>query len=535
VLIGGGTDPVWKYITTNDGTIVTTTGQNTLDIAVATCVDLEDNLVVCDGIRTTGATSISNDATSEGVNIATEDGRAESFNTSSGMNVALRNAIATSTNSYGFNFAAGSAFPMSFVSTATSTDGSAGFNFASLGAKASSSASFSFNFASRGATSSSNKFSDGFNFAAAGGDAISNNNSDGFNFAAGTPDMSLPGGTATSYDRSAGFNFATFDSTATSTNFSNGFNFAAGSNDNFFLSGGMATSNNNSNGFNFAAAGATATSTDNSNGFNFAAEDATATSTHSNGFNFASLNSTVKNSAGSQNGSILFALGANGFSTSSTIDLSTDNNSFTVAVAGAQATDPEEGVNFYINNNAITSPDSNLRFIDLPEADPDYSDESLLVIDNATGSVRISDTTASGVTVSSKRFKNDIESLDNAQAGQLNKLRPVSFIYKKDETNRMQFGLIAEEVAEILPELVTYDKDGHIHGLKYDMLTPLLVKMVQLQQESINGLKRKHAKYAQKNRLQYAQLAACQNKNDMHSALIAECLSRLVAIEAKEQ
>jgi hypothetical protein len=39
VLIGGGSDPQWKYITSNDGTIVTDTGQNSLDLTVATLID----------------------------------------------------------------------------------------------------------------------------------------------------------------------------------------------------------------------------------------------------------------------------------------------------------------------------------------------------------------------------------------------------------------------------------------------------------------------------------------------------------------
>jgi hypothetical protein len=156
-----------------------------------------------------------------------------------------------------------------------------------------------------------------------------------------------------------------------------------------------------------------------------------------------------------------------------------------------------------------------LRFIDLPSGSGDALEiDGNKVVNGGT---------------SSKRFKDDIESLDNAQVGNLNKLRPVSFTYKKDKTNRMQFGLIAEEVAEILPELVTYDNEGQVHGLKYQMLTPLLVTYIQLQQAKITELEQDNA---EKSKAQDAHIAASQKKNSAQDALIAECLSRLTAIEA---
>jgi hypothetical protein len=44
-------------------------------------------------------------------------------------------------------------------------------------------------------------------------------------------------------------------------------------------------------------------------------------------------------------------------------------------------------------------------------------------------------------------------------------LKPVTFHYKSDKTNTPQFGLIAEEVAEVNPDLVVRDADGEIWGI----------------------------------------------------------------------
>src|SRR5262245_24029829 len=66
-----------------------------------------------------------------------------------------------------------------------------------------------------------------------------------------------------------------------------------------------------------------------------------------------------------------------------------------------------------------------------------------------------------GTVVSSARYKRDIEDMRERSA-EVYKLRPVTFIYKEDEEKRLQYGLIAEEVATVYPELVTTGEDGTI-------------------------------------------------------------------------
>jgi len=60
-------------------------------------------------------------------------------------------------------------------------------------------------------------------------------------------------------------------------------------------------------------------------------------------------------------------------------------------------------------------------------------------------------------------------------------LRPVSFRLKSDATGTRQFGLIAEEVAKVYPELVIRNEKGRIDGVRYDELAPMLLNEIQQQ------------------------------------------------------
>ena len=96
-----------------------------------------------------------------------------------------------------------------------------------------------------------------------------------------------------------------------------------------------------------------------------------------------------------------------------------------------------------------------------------------------------------GVNTSSMRFKEDIESL-NSTDDRILELRPVSFRYKQTEENKaqpVQYGLIAEEVAEIMPELVQLDEEGKPFTVKYQFLAPMLLDMVQRDHKEIEEQK----------------------------------------------
>jgi len=79
-----------------------------------------------------------------------------------------------------------------------------------------------------------------------------------------------------------------------------------------------------------------------------------------------------------------------------------------------------------------------------------------------------------GTISSSRRFKTDIKPIDNA-SGSILALKPVTFRYKSQKDAKPQFGLIAEEVAEVNPDLVVRDENGEIYTVRYDAVNAMLL------------------------------------------------------------
>ena len=81
-----------------------------------------------------------------------------------------------------------------------------------------------------------------------------------------------------------------------------------------------------------------------------------------------------------------------------------------------------------------------------------------------------------GVRASSARFKKDIKPMDQESEAIL-ALRPVSFRYRGelDPTDEPQFGLVAEEVEKIDPELITHDATGKPFTVRYEAVDAMLL------------------------------------------------------------
>jgi hypothetical protein len=79
-----------------------------------------------------------------------------------------------------------------------------------------------------------------------------------------------------------------------------------------------------------------------------------------------------------------------------------------------------------------------------------------------------------GTVASASRFKKEIKPTDKASEGILD-LKPVTFLYKSDSKGTPQFGLIAEEVAEVNPDLVVRDRDGEIYSVRYEAVNAMLL------------------------------------------------------------
>jgi hypothetical protein len=94
-----------------------------------------------------------------------------------------------------------------------------------------------------------------------------------------------------------------------------------------------------------------------------------------------------------------------------------------------------------------------------------------------------------GVMGSSRRYKEEIQDMGGATAD-LMKLRPVTFRYKEpfeDGSKPIQYGLIAEEVEEVYPDLVARSADGQVETVKYQALDSMLLNEVQRQQRTIDA------------------------------------------------
>ena len=81
-----------------------------------------------------------------------------------------------------------------------------------------------------------------------------------------------------------------------------------------------------------------------------------------------------------------------------------------------------------------------------------------------------------GTTTSSRRFKDGIKPMKQASEA-LFALKPVTFHYKKeiDPARTSQFGLVAEEVEKVNPDLVVCDKEGRAYSVRYDQVNAMLL------------------------------------------------------------
>jgi trimeric autotransporter adhesin len=90
-----------------------------------------------------------------------------------------------------------------------------------------------------------------------------------------------------------------------------------------------------------------------------------------------------------------------------------------------------------------------------------------------------------GVTVSSQRFKKDIQDMGASNEAIL-ALHPVTFRYKTEsEEHSEHFGLIAEQVAKVSPDLVVHDKDGQVLTVRYDAVNAMLLNEFQKQHAQV--------------------------------------------------
>jgi hypothetical protein len=133
-----------------------------------------------------------------------------------------------------------------------------------------------------------------------------------------------------------------------------------------------------------------------------------------------------------------------------------------------------------------------------------------------------------GILTSSARYKTDIQSM-RARSTDIYKLRPVTFRYKTDQEHRRQYGLIAEEVAKVYPELVVKAADGKVESVQYHELISMLLNEVQRQQQKLDV-------QAQQLTTQGQQLAELQAQNArLEAAVVQQHAAFAARLEHLEQ
>jgi len=94
------------------------------------------------------------------------------------------------------------------------------------------------------------------------------------------------------------------------------------------------------------------------------------------------------------------------------------------------------------------------------------------------------------IETSSVRYKKSIKTLPS-QLATINALRPVTFKWKdKKKGEDLQYGLIAEELQQIMPEAVSLNSDGNAEAISYTKLVPILIKAVQELQAKVEKLEK---------------------------------------------
>src|SRR5262249_22608989 len=210
---------------------------------------------------------------------------------------------------------------------------------------------------------------------------------------------------------------------------------------------------NNGGGTQNTATGASALATNTTGNFNTAMGHAALLTNDAGGFNTAvGADALRSNTSGGANtalgyGALTNSTGSNSIAlgTNAGSNVTTASNVICIGTTGQNVND-----SFYVGNVFETSIDTD----NLP--------------------VRIDFTGRLGTQTSSRRFKDHITPMDKASEAIL-ALNPVTFHYRDDTRGRPEFGLIAEEVAQVDPNLVALDKEGKPYTVRYDQVNAMLL------------------------------------------------------------
>jgi len=144
--------------------------------------------------------------------------------------------------------------------------------------------------------------------------------------------------------------------------------------------------------------------------------------------------------------------------------------------------------NIYIDNAGVAAESSTIHIGRVGTHTATYvAGISGTAVDSGTATSVLVDASGKlGTLSSSARFKEGIESMGE-ESTVLMSLRPVAFYYKHeyDKSHSRQYGLVAEEVAKVAPQLVVYDDDNQPQTVRYHLVNAMLLNEVQKQRATI--------------------------------------------------
>jgi len=190
------------------------------------------------------------------------------------------------------------------------------------------------------------------------------------------------------------------------------------------------------------------------------------------------------------------------------------------------------GNNIYIGNLGLASESNTLRLGAQagPDGTPGITRAFVAGIAGSavTGrAVYVTSAGQLGVLASSERYKTDVAAM-GASTEKLEQLRPVTFKLKTDPQGTVQYGLIAEEVDKVYPELVIRNAEGRIDGVRYEELTPMLLNEVQQQRHRIAAQEERISAQEERIAAQERQLREVQ----LQLAQVRQPRQQLTALEA---
>jgi hypothetical protein len=239
---------------------------------------------------------------------------------------------------------------------------------------------------------------------------------------------------------------------------------------------GRATLTSNTTGFENTATGAVALENNTSGNDNTATGFAALNGNTAGALNTATGTGALADSTGDLNSALGFGAGAN---------LTTGNNNIYIGNIGvaAEANIIRVGTEVaVVDPFGVMHPAHTATYIaGISEADAIGGDTVFVTSEGKLGTVSVP---------SSARFKEDIKSMDNASEA-LFSFKPITFRYKKelDPRGMLQFGLMAEDVVKVAPDLVKRDRDGTLQTVRYDQVNAMLLNEFLKQHHQVQDLK----------------------------------------------